>query len=122
MIGYVTIGTNDFERAAKFYDELLGELGAKRLFDMETFIAWSTAPGAPAVAIVKPFDEKPATVGNGVMVALALGSTADVDRLYAKAIALGSTDEGAPGERMPGFYAGYWRDLDGNKFNAFFMG
>lgn len=122
MIGYVTVGTNDFDRAAKFYDALLGELGAKRLFDMESFIAWSTAPGAPAVAIVKPYDGNAATVGNGVMVALAVASTADVDRLYAKAIALGATDEGAPGERMPGFYAGYWRDLDGNKFNAFFMG
>lgn len=122
MIGYVTIGTNDFDRAAKFYDALLGELGATRLFDMETFIAWSTAPGAPAVAIVKPFDEKAATVGNGVMVALAVPSKEDVDRLYAKARSLGATDEGAPGERMPGFYAGYWRDLDGNKFNAFFMG
>lgn len=122
MIGYVTVGTNDFDRAAKFYDALLGELGATRLFDMESFIAWSTAPGAPAVAIVKPYDGNAATVGNGVMVALAVASTADVDRLYAKAIALGATDEGAPGERMPGFYAGYWRDLDGNKFNAFFMG
>ena len=122
MIGYVTVGTNDFDRAANFYDALLGELGATRLFDMETFIAWSTAPGAPAVAIVKPYDGNAATVGNGVMVALAVASAADVDRLYAKAISLGATDEGAPGERMPGFYAGYWRDLDGNKFNAFFMG
>jgi catechol 2,3-dioxygenase-like lactoylglutathione lyase family enzyme len=122
MIGYVTLGTNDFARAAKFYDALLGELGAKRLFDMETFIAWSTAPGAPAVAVVKPFDEKAATVGNGVMVALAMASKEDVNRIYAKALALGGTDEGAPGERMPGFYAGYFRDLDGNKLNAFFMG
>lgn len=122
MIGYVTIGTNDFPRAAAYYDALLGELGAKRTFEMDTFLAWGTAPDSPMVAIVKPYDGNAATVGNGVMVALAVPSKEVVDRLYAKAIALGGTDEGAPGERMPGFYAGYWRDLDGNKFNAFFMG
>lgn len=122
MIGYVTLGTNDFPRAAAYYDALLGELGAKRTFEMETFLAWGSAPGSPMVAIVKPYDGNAATVGNGVMVALAVPSKEVVDRLYAKAIALGSADEGAPGERMPGFYAGYWRDLDGNKLNAFFMG
>ena len=122
MIGYVTLGTNDFQRAAKFYDDLLGSVGATRLFDMESFIAWSTGPGVPAVSIVKPFDGKPATVGNGVMVALAAGSKEAVDKLYAKAISLGATCEGKPGPRGDGFYAGYFRDLDGNKLNAFFMG
>lgn len=122
MVGYVTIGTNDFQRAAKFYDALLGEIGGKRLFDLETFIAWSTAPGVPALAVAKPFDGKPATVGNGVMVALAANSKAQVDEIYHKAISLGATDEGKPGPRGDGFYAGYFRDLDGNKLNAFFMG
>ncbi|MBI5504141.1 MAG: VOC family protein [Deltaproteobacteria bacterium] len=122
MIGYVTLGTNDLARAARFYDELLSSIGAKRVFDMETFIAWGTGPDQPGVAVTKPFDGKPATVGNGVMVALAMDSTAKVDALYAKAIELGATDEGAPGPRGPGFYAGYFRDLDGNKLNAFFMG
>ncbi len=122
MVGYVTLGTNDFARAAGFYDALLATLGAGRFFDMDTFIAWSVAPDQPALAIVKPFDGKPATVGNGVMVALAMDSKASVDALYAKAIELGATDEGAPGPRGDGFYAGYFRDLDGNKLNAFFMG
>jgi catechol 2,3-dioxygenase-like lactoylglutathione lyase family enzyme len=122
MVGYVTLGTNDFQRAARFYDALFADIGGKRIFDMETFIAWSTAPGVPAVAIVKPFDGKPATVGNGVMVALAASSKAQVDAIYAKAISLGATDEGKPGPRGDGFYAGYFRDLDGNKLNAFFMG
>jgi len=74
------------------------------------------------VAIIKPFDGKPATVGNGVMVALAAASKAQVDAIHAKALALGGADEGAPGPRGPGFYAGYFRDLDGNKLNAFFLG
>ena len=122
MVGYVTLGTNDFARAAKFYDALFADIGGKRFFDLESFIAWSTAPGAPALALAKPFDGKPATVGNGVMVALAANSKAQVDQIYNKAISLGATDEGKPGPRGDGFYAGYFRDLDGNKLNAFFMG
>jgi predicted lactoylglutathione lyase len=122
MIGYVTLGTNDFERAASFYDALLGEIGAKRAMEMDTFIAWATAPNTPMIAIIKPFDKKPATVGNGVMVAILVDSKEKVQALHKKALALGGKDEGAPGERGPGFYAGYFRDLDGNKLNAFFLG
>ena len=122
MIGYVTVGTNDFQRAAGFYDALLGELGAKRAMEMDTFIAWATAPNTPMIAIIKPFDKKPATVGNGVMVAIMVDSKEKVQAIHKKALALGGKDEGAPGERGPGFYAGYFRDLDGNKLNAFFLG
>jgi predicted lactoylglutathione lyase len=122
MIGYVTLGTNDIERAARFYDELLGELGARRFLETETFIAWSAAPNAPALSVTKPFDGNAATVGNGVMVALVMESQGKVDALHKKAMELGATDEGAPGPRGPGFYAGYFRDPDGNKLNAFHMG
>ena len=122
MIGYTTLGTNDLARAAKFYDALLAELGAKRAMEMDTFIAWAAAPNAPMVAVIKPFDKKPATVGNGVMVALLASSKEQVNAIHKKALELGGKDEGAPGERGPGFYAGYFRDLDGNKLNAFFMG
>ncbi|MEP6883208.1 MAG: VOC family protein [Gammaproteobacteria bacterium] len=122
MIGYVTIGTNDLARAAKFYDALLGELGAKRMMENEQFIAWAVRADAPGLGVTKPFDKMPATVGNGAMVALAADSTAQVDALYDKAMQLGATDEGAPGPRGGGFYAGYFRDLDGNKLNFFFMG
>ena len=121
MIGYVTLGTNDFPRAAKFYDALLAELGAKRTMDFKTFVVWSRK-GGPGVALTKPYDGKSATIGNGMMVALAAKSTEQVDAIYAKAISLGATDEGKPGPRGDGFYAGYFRDLDGNKLNAFFMG
>ena len=121
MIGYVTLGTNDMERGAKFYDELLAEIGAKRFMEMETFIAWSTDPAAPGLSITKTFDGNPATVGNGVMVALQVDSNDKVDAIHAKALELGAQDEGAAGERMDGFYAGYFRDLDGNKLNVFCM-
>ena len=121
MIGYVTVGTNDFARAAKFYDELFGAMGAKRTMDFGTFVVWGTGRGA-GVALTKPYDGKKATVGNGMMVALAAKSKEQVDQIYAKAIALGASDEGKPGPRGDTFYAGYFRDLDGNKLNAFFMG
>jgi hypothetical protein len=122
MIGYTIFGTNDLARAGRFYDALLAELGAKRAMDMERFIAWAVAPNTPMVSVAKPFDGKPATVGNGVMVALAASSKAQVDAVHKKALELGGKDEGAPGARGPGFYAGYFRDLDGDKLNAFFTG
>lgn len=122
MVGYVTLGTNDMAASAKFYDALLGTIGAKRLMDSESFIAWGTGPGAAMLSIIKPYDHKPATPGNGVMVALQVDSKEKVDALYKKALELGAKDEGAAGPRGAGFYAGYFRDLDGNKLNAFFMG
>ena len=122
MIGYVTLGTNNFDDAAKFYDELLGSIGAGRFMESDNFIAWATDPGSPAISLIKPYDGKEATVGNGVMVAINVDSKDKVDALHAKAMQLGGADEGAPGQRMDNFYAGYFRDLDGNKLNAFFFG
>ncbi|VAV87122.1 Lactoylglutathione lyase [hydrothermal vent metagenome] len=122
MLGYVTVGTNDFDKAAEFYDALLAELGGKRMMDEERFIAWSSGGQGAAISIIKPFDEQTATVGNGVMLSLATNSTDMVDKVYAKAMELGATCEGKPGPRGDaGFYAGYFRDLDGNKLNAFCM-
>ncbi len=122
MIGYVTLGSNDKDKAAAFYDALMGVIGAKRIFNNDRLIFWGTEMGAPMIGVGTPHDLEPATSGNGTMVALAVGSRDNVDAVYAKAIALGGQDEGAPGERMPGFYGGYFRDLDGNKFVAFHMG
>ena len=121
MIGYVTLGTNNFERSAAFYDQLLAEIGAKRFMEDDTFIAWATSPEQPSVCIIKPFDGNPATVGNGVMVAMIVEKPEQVDALYAKAMELGATDEGEPGARSDNFYAAYFRDLDGNKLNFFCM-
>ncbi len=121
MIGYVTLGTNDMKRAAKYYDALLGELGAKRLMDYGTFIVWGTSKDRAALAITEPHDKKPATVGNGVMVAIDARKPEKVHAMYDKAMALGSADEGAPGPRGDGYYCGYFRDPDGNKLNFFCM-
>ena len=122
MIGYVTLGTNDLERAAAFYDDLLSLIGAGRFMENDTFIAWAVAPDKPGISVTKPFDGNTATVGNGVMIALAMENPEQVDALHAKALELGGTDEGPSGPRGDsGFYAGYFRDLDGNKLSAFCM-
>jgi catechol 2,3-dioxygenase-like lactoylglutathione lyase family enzyme len=122
MIGYTTLGTNDLPRAAAFYDELFAVIGAKRLMEFERGYAWGVSMDKPGFGVLRPFDGQPASVGNGVMVALAVESQDQVNALHAKALALGGKDEGAPGQRGGGFYAAYFRDLDGNKLNAFCMG
>ena len=122
MIGYVTLGTNDLAKSAGFYDALAREMGVGRMMETDTFIAWGEAGGAAGMGLTKPFDGRAATVGNGVMVALSAKDRAQVDRIHALALSLGGTDEGAPGDRGEGFYAGYFRDPEGNKLNAFVMG
>lgn len=120
MIGYVTLGTNNLPRAVAFYDALFSSMDIPRFMEQpDRFVAWATAHDAPSVCVTKPFDGMPASVGNGVMVALARKNRAEVDAAYCKALELGATCEGKPGVRMAGFYAGYFRDLDGNKFNVF---
>ena len=123
MIGYVTLGTNDLPRAKAFYDALLAEIGIKRLMEFgDRGYAWGGAMDKPMLAIMKPFDGKPATVGNGVMPGIVVDSRDKVDRVYKKALDLGGKDEGPAGPRGEGFYAGYFRDLDGNKLNVFCVG
>jgi len=122
MIGYVTLGTNDLPRAAAFYDELLAVIGAKRLMDFGTGIAWGCSMNQCSLALMKPHNQQPARVGNGVMAAIVVDSRDKVDLLYQKAMALGAQDEGPAGPRGEGFYAGYFRDPDGNKLNVFCMG
>ena len=122
MIGYVTLGTNDLPRAVAFYDALFGAMGASRIWDGPSGVAWGVSMDQPGVGVMTPFNKQAATVGNGSMVALVVDSKEKVDAYYRKAIELGATDEGAPGPRGDGFYAAYWRDLDGNKLNFFVMG
>ena len=121
MIGYVTLGTNNREMGAKFYDAIFAEFGAGRMMDNDQFIAWGVPGGGAGLGLTKPFDGNPATVGNGVMVALEAKDEAQVQRIYDIAMANGGTCEGPPGPRGEGFYAGYFRDPDGNKLNAFLM-
>ena len=122
MIGYVTPGTNDLARPAAYYDALLADLGAKRMLETGQFVAWSVKADQSGLALTKPLDAKPATVGNGVMVALEVESPARVDVMHRRALQLGGTDEGAAGPHGEGFYAGYFRDLDGNKLSFFHTG
>tara|TARA_Y100001001_G_C7955591_1_gene290615 strand:- start:412 stop:804 length:393 start_codon:yes stop_codon:yes gene_type:complete len=127
MIGYVTLGTNDLERAAKFYDPIAAEMGVGRMMEFDSFIAWGQAGGGAGIAATKPFDGKEASVGNGTMVALQAKDRDQVKRLYDIALANGGSDEGEPGPRGEPdengmvFYAAYFRDPDGNKLNAFLM-
>jgi catechol 2,3-dioxygenase-like lactoylglutathione lyase family enzyme len=121
MLGYATIGVNDMDRAVAFYDALLAEVGAQQLIGMDRIKFYGTAPDAAMLAICIPYDEETPNPGNGNMVAIPGGTREGVDKLYAKAIELGATDEGEPGERMPVFYGAYVRDPDGNKLCFFEM-
>lgn len=122
MIGYVTLGTNDLTRATAFYDALCAEIGAKRVMESDHFVGWGTGGGKTPLMVFIPENGKPATAGNGTMVAIQAQSVEDVQRLHAKALALGGSDEGAPGSRGNGFYGAYCRDLDGNKLAFFKVG
>lgn len=124
MIGYITLGTNDLERAGNFYDTLLAEINAKRVMTDERMLGWSTKANTTMFSVITPFDENIATIGNGAMVALDVETPEAVERVYAKAIALGAQDEGHPHDRgsSMGFYGGYFRDLDGNKLVAYCLG
>ncbi len=115
MIGYVTIGTSDMEQAKDFWTKLLEPLGAKLVMDMGRIALLGNGPEQPMLAVCIPYDEQPAQQGNGNMVAFPVATRAEVDAQHARAMELGATDEGAPGERMPTFYGGYIRDPDGNK-------
>ena len=90
--------------------------------EQEGFILWGTSLDVAAIALSKPHNGEPASVGNGVMAAIRAESKEAVNLICNKALELGGQDEGEPGQRGDGFYAGYFRDLDGNKLNAFYMG
>ncbi len=121
MIGYVTVGTNDFEKSVAFYDRLFDMLDTPRFMEEENFVVWGKQDDSTGFSVTRPFNQQPATSGNGTMIAFAAPSRALVDQVHAEALKLGGADEGAVGTRdeMPGFYVGYFRDLDGNKLSVF---
>lgn len=119
MIGYTLLGTNDLQRAAAFYDAVLAELGATRYLEMERVVSWRAGENSTGFGVCAPYDGKPATVGNGSMIALMAATPEQVRAVHEKALECGATDEGPPGTRFGNFYAAYFRDLDGNKLNAF---
>jgi len=118
-LGYCTVGSNRLEAAKAFYDALLGSAGITPLFDHPSGGRVYGEGGKLSFGVLGPYDGQPATAGNGAMVAFSFASPDEVDAFHAKALALGGVDEGAPGERGPGFYFSYFRDLDGNKLCAF---
>jgi len=120
MFAYVTVGSDNVQETAKFYDGVLGVLNAKRIMDTDSFVAWGTEPGQPMLAVIKPHNGETATAGNGTMIAIFAGSQENAQAMHAKALELGGTDEGAPGPRgdQGQFYGAYFRDPEGNKFNA----
>jgi len=122
MIGYTTLGVNDLERARTFYDAALAPLGGRRTLTYERSQYYGSPDRGAMLGITLPFDGEGASVGNGVMVALSASSAAVVDQVHAAAMAAGATCEGPPGQRMDNFYGAYFRDLDGNKLCAFYMG
>jgi catechol 2,3-dioxygenase-like lactoylglutathione lyase family enzyme len=122
VVGYVTVGTNDLEKAVGFYTTLLALLDAKEVMNLGQMVMFGRELGDGMLAVCTPYDKEPAAVGNGHMVALNVSSKENVDKIHSLALELGGTDEGAVGDRMPGFYVGYFRDLDGNKLAAYCMG
>ncbi|MEX2474543.1 VOC family protein [Marinobacter sp.] len=123
MIGYVTLGVSDMAKAKQFYSELLGELGAKVLLDMERIAFIGKSMSAPMLAVCTPYNGEPNHPGNGNMLAVQPGSKESVDAHYQKAIDLGATCDGEPGQRIPDqFYGAYVKDPDGNKLAFFHFG
>ena len=119
MLGYATMGTNDLERSAKFYDAIAEIAGAQRMFETDRVVTWGTPGKNAMIGVIKPLDGQPATGGNGSMFGLPVDTEEKVRRIYDHALANGGSDEGHPGPRGEAFYAAYFRDPDGNKLVAF---
>lgn len=121
MIGYITLGTNNLERAAGFYDKLLSKgFDATRNMEDKKFIAWGTKENPGQLCVMQPYNNGPATIGNGGMISLMVNSTKEVEEMYNLAIELGAACEGKPGPRdVEAFFGSYFRDLDGNKICVF---
>lgn len=117
---HITVGTNDLEKARKFYDAVLATLGWSRVADLgDNGSIWG--PGEPAFFALKPANGQPATVGNGVTISFKAPNRAAVAAFHKTALGLGGPDEGAVGPRgwAPNAFAGYTRDPDGNKLAVY---
>ena len=123
MIGYTTIGVSDMERAKSFYMDLFADKGAKTVTDMGRIAFLGTKRGEPMLAVCTPFDKGDPSPGNGGMIAFTMESKEEAEAMYHKAISLGATCDGAPGQRIPDrFYGAYVRDHDNNKICFFVFG
>ena len=121
-ISYMTVGSNKLEAAKAFYDALLGSIGMAGVHEHASGGRMYRGKGTGLFGVLGPYDGEPACVGNGMMGGFDFESREEVDAFHAKAIELGGRCEGAPGERMPGVYFAYFRDLDGNKLCGYRFG
>jgi catechol 2,3-dioxygenase-like lactoylglutathione lyase family enzyme len=121
-LSYCTVGSNRLKEAKTFYDSLLGSAGFAPLYEHPSGGRVYGKDGSLSFAVLGPHNKQPATVGNGSMFAFRFDTPAEVNAFHSKALALGGSDEGAPGERGPKMYFSYFRDLDGNKLCAFCLG
>lgn len=123
MIGYVTLGVNDMARAKSFYADLFAEKGARAVMDQGRIAFISVGRGQPMLAVCEPYDQGDPSPGNGVMVAFPADTKAEVDTLHKRALELGASCDGEPGQRIPDrFYGAYVRDPDGNKLCFYVFG
>lgn len=123
MIGYTTIGVSDMERAKAFYTDLFADKGAKVVIDTGRIAFIGTKRGEPMLAVCEPYDKGAPTAGNGGMIAFTVDDKAEAEALYHKAMSLGATCDGEPGQRIPDrFYGAYVRDHDNNKLCFFVFG
>jgi len=121
-LSYHTVGSNDLERAKAFYDPLMAVVGLKPFHEHKSGGRLYASKDGGLFGVLGPYDGNPACVGNGSMGGFSFESRADVDAFHAKAMELGATNEGDPGERFPGVYFAYFRDLDGNKLCGYKFG
>jgi catechol 2,3-dioxygenase-like lactoylglutathione lyase family enzyme len=121
IMSHVSIGTNDFDRAVRFYDAVLPTLGAGRILEHPGAIAWGKH--YPEFWVQTPIDGRPAAVGNGTHVGFLATSRQQVDAFYRAALTAGARDDGAPGGRPhygTPYYGCFVRDPDGHKIEAAF--
>lgn len=119
MIGYITLGTNNITKAAEFYDAIFEELGARKVHNYDRFVSWAVEGSDIFFAIMTPYNQEPASFGNGSMIAIKVLDESVAQGVHAKAMTLGAKNEGDPGIRQANYYCAYFRDLDGNKLNFY---
>ena len=120
MIGFVMIGTNNLDKATKFYDTLLDVIELERVVTNEKYIGYASKEKSDEIEfyVTNPVNKEKATFGNGTQISFLINSKDSVNSFYNVGIKLGGKDEGAPGIRSGDYYC-YFRDLDGNKVCAF---
>jgi catechol 2,3-dioxygenase-like lactoylglutathione lyase family enzyme len=121
-VNYFTVGSNDLERAKAFYDDLLGSIGMRAIFEHPSGGRLYSGKGLGMFGVLGPYDGNPANVGNGSMGGFRFETAEELAAFHARALALGGKNEGDPGPRAPKTHFAYFRDPDGNKLCGYFFG